>query len=175
VHTHRIVAAVVIGLSLAGCAASEENEATASQASALSAGGLPGDECYLSCREEGGTYASCKQQCAVVPTVPVPVSTAPVATTPPSSPVYEWQVLECTAGRTSSRDPIQYGQTCKTYQQCTHFDGPCTGSPFLDPARVHTSCITAAGVTQCTTGWNQFPSIRACADGSVMQSNNFCL
>ena len=169
VHTHRLVSALIVGVSLAGCAATQtENpdpsEETASQASALSEGELPYASCYAECRDSGGTLTSCKAQCRVKAPAP-----------PPPTAGFVWSAVECTQGHFGNTGGLSWGEICDVEQSCTHFDGPCTGSSFSGPPRSTTQCVAGGGAVACTNGFNQFASIRLCADGSVTQSINFCL
>ena len=142
------------------------------------------------CCLEGECY---REKC-----MPSPTSTAP---SPPSSPpafppFNTWISSECNLVKrlecfqTGSPDACIYscdgtcssGGMCCTWRdicdgttQCTHFDGRCTGSPFVDPGRYHTQCVSGADRTQCCFGWHEFPWIVSCDNGSVTQGCNFCL
>jgi hypothetical protein len=138
-------------------------------------------ECLTECRREGGAFNDCQEQCRGQVSSP-PVVHPPPPPPPPSpenSPVstrtgtFCAETVEVVVGHMADGTPV-FGYKCRT-ETFTAFDGPCTGSPFFDPARYHTQCISGAGVTQCCSGWHEYPWIFASGDGIVKQGCTFCL
>jgi hypothetical protein len=56
----------------------------------------------------------------------------------------------------------------RTAPGCCYYDGNCTGTKLFFWQRAPTRCVTSPrGFTQCCGGWNQYPSIRECPNGTV--------
>ncbi|OJT25647.1 hypothetical protein BO221_07240 [Archangium sp. Cb G35] len=90
---------------------------------------------------------------------------------------------QCPIGSTCKLFPEQgASRCCRTERRCveqdvwtcTHFDGQCSGTwTFWNPYRER--CVIVDGVSQCTTGYNQFPWIIKCSNGHQEQNNAFCM
>jgi hypothetical protein len=122
------------------------------------------------------------RDCEVVSCTPytpppsTPPYTPPPVTFPPantSTGTYCAETVERLVGHRGDGTPV-FGYSCRT-QKFTEFAGRCSGSPFADPSRFHTECVTGAGITQCCYGWHAKPWIFASDDGSVRQGCSFCL
>jgi hypothetical protein len=103
-------------------------------------------------------------------------SVQPPPVYPPASTrtgTYCAETVEEIVGYMQDGTPV-FGYRCRI-QTFTSFDGLCTGSPFADPARFHTQCVTGADITQCCYGWHEYPWIFASDDGSVKQGCGFCV
>ena len=66
------------------------------------------------------------------------------------------------------------GRACIRGRTCCSYHGPCTGSTIW-PRPAPTRCVTSSGgFTHCCRGWNLYPWIRECDDGTRTQGCGFC-
>jgi hypothetical protein len=92
-------------------------------------------------------------------------------------------LADCIATCSSSCNPVPGGYACCSTSQvcvstttCTHYDGDCTGTKLFFWQPPPTRCVTSAsGLTKCAGGWNQYPWILQCANGSQSSGVGFCL
>ena len=142
-------------------------------------------DCGITCAgESGSTKAACVRRCsnenANCKTGCYVTSTPPPPLPPPAPTKFASRMrtaFECTKWHYGfTGRGLEGGDVCDSpIQRCVYFEGACTGSPFSDPSSFHTRCVTAGGTTFCCNGWNQFPFIRVCADGSETPGCSFCL
>jgi hypothetical protein len=65
---------------------------------------------------------------------------------------------------------------CAATTHCKHFDGDCTGTHVWFWDTPPTRCVTAdSGFTRCAGGWNQYPWVVECNNGSRTSGVGFCL
>lgn len=61
-------------------------------------------------------------------------------------------------------------------RKCVVCHGRCTGTKLLFWQQAPTRCAEApSGRRQCVSGWNQYPWIKECDDGTVNSGGGFCL
>ena len=68
-------------------------------------------------------------------------------------------------------------QCVSTHNRCCQSShGSCTGSTLIPWRPPPTRCATSpVGFTKCCTGWNQYPWIRECDDGTRTDGCGFCV
>lgn len=67
-------------------------------------------------------------------------------------------------------------EVCTGTTTCTHYDGDCTGTKLFFWQPAPTRCVTGqSGMSRCVSGWNQYPWVRECGNGSRTSGVGFCL
>jgi hypothetical protein len=148
-------------------------------------------DCLNRCRQHN---AGCRSSCTRVGTAPQPASksVSPTDLEPPTAHVWIddsqcTRVVKSCGGSFASISDCQASGcpicastgvgivcchgVCVERKTCTHFDGQCTGTHLWLWETPPMRCIQG----QCCGGWNQFPWVVQCDDGSTSMGCGFCL